>query len=297
MDTQKNRKLSRAQRLDPEDRFAALARLTARARIEGPEILLQPLRHLYSWVRTDSDFQDLAIHTIAGLLGMGWSRLKTTKWCCSIAMQGFEDQVHVKRSYRIATFIHKATGIEFQLLPGGRPSGRRVLLQPFLIARWPVTEEQFDGIAFSLRRSSRPKTNLSGVECDQWLRSHNMELPTPGQWEYACRAGTTTNYYWGNSPNPDHMWTRENAERAVDCSNNDFKKNWNAFGLVDTIGNVWEVVGAENEDGFRRRLGLSYRSERHMAPFHPSLTRVLKTADTGFRPVINLPVKITQTIR
>ncbi|MDF1666353.1 MAG: SUMF1/EgtB/PvdO family nonheme iron enzyme [Planctomycetota bacterium] len=292
MNSNEDRNKSRDCHVDPEDRLKAISRLTARARVEGPEVLLKPLRHVYSWEQATPALRNLAIQTVLGFLGSGWAFSALDSWTCLLVFKEQLSEIRIERTYRLATFLHHDTGMEFQLLPGGRANGGRILVQPFLVARWPVTERQFDAGASRPRCSSMPQTRLSWDECKLWLETFKMDIPSPVQWEYACRAATTTNYYWGDGPDPAHMWTRENAVEAMDPSINDGKQNWNAFGLVDTIGNVWELVGGGDSGDFHRRLGLSYRSQRDMTPYHSSLTRTLKRDDTGFRPVINLPVKI-----
>ena len=69
-------------------------------------------------------------------------------------------------------------------------------------------------------------------------------MPTESQWEYACRAGTTTAYSWGDgiaSTNANYNWDGG----ATD--GNDFKQTRdvgqyaaNPWGLFDMHGNVWE---------------------------------------------------------
>jgi formylglycine-generating enzyme required for sulfatase activity len=81
------------------------------------------------------------------------------------------------------------------------------------------------------------KCTLTGLSIN--LDAGGYRLPTEAEWEFACRAGTQTLFFWGI----DHIDADANAWLA-DYSNNQTHaiatKLPNAFGLYDMAGNVWE---------------------------------------------------------
>ena len=75
----------------------------------------------------------------------------------------------------------------------------------------------------------------------------DFDLPTAAQWEYACRAGTTTRYSWGDAVNGDYCWYTSNSPAEQSRNGTSYNsphpvgmKLPNAWGLYDMHGNVEE---------------------------------------------------------
>jgi formylglycine-generating enzyme required for sulfatase activity len=65
----------------------------------------------------------------------------------------------------------------------------------------------------------------------------DFDLPTEAQWEYACRAGTTTTYSYGDSANGNYMWYSVNSSNTTHPVGT---KSASLWGFYDMHGNVWE---------------------------------------------------------
>ena len=80
---------------------------------------------------------------------------------------------------------------------------------------------------------------LDGLNID--YSKNGYRLPTEAEWEYSCRAGTTTNYYWGSDSNlsttGQYAWYSDNTNSTTYPV---AKKKPNAYGLYDMTGNLWE---------------------------------------------------------
>ena len=72
----------------------------------------------------------------------------------------------------------------------------------------------------------------------QTRTSLGFDLPTEAQWEYACRAGTTTDYYWGSADIDYYCWYGGNSSGGAYPVG---KKRPNAWGFYDMIGNEYEL--------------------------------------------------------
>ena len=72
---------------------------------------------------------------------------------------------------------------------------------------------------------------------------NGYRLPTEAQWEYACRAGTTTTFFWGNTSGDPDATTESYAWYASNSNNTTHgvgQKLPNPWGLYDIVGDVWQ---------------------------------------------------------
>jgi formylglycine-generating enzyme required for sulfatase activity/serine/threonine protein kinase len=137
---------------------------------------------------------------------------------------------------------------------------RTVQVSAFRMSRYAVTFDQYEIFAEATGRDmpddegwgrgSRPVINITWHEAQayaDWLSEQtglNFRLPSEAEWEYAARAGTETEYPWGDrigSGNANCLecgaqW----AGRGVSSPAGSFAAN--DFGLYDMHGNVWEWV-------------------------------------------------------
>lgn len=162
--------------------------------------------------------------------------------------------------------------------------------EDFFLASKPLTVAEFSRYfdlptgEYAAREPDQAANWLSAVMADRVVEAMNADrpaterfitymLPSEAEWEYACRAGTRTRFYFGDDPNYEqlgsHAWFAGNAwEVGLRSSQAPGRKGTNAWGLHDMHGNVWEWT----RDGW----GLYQDIAQHGDSARDSSTRVLR---------------------
>ena len=141
-----------------------------------------------------------------------------------------QHKVRITKSFYVG--VYEVTQAEYEKLMGENPSrfskggggaeevsGEDTSSHPVENVRWE------DAVAFCERLSAE--------------EGKTYRLPTEAEWEYACRAGSTTRYSFGDDEESlgEYVWHTGNSD---DKPHSVGKKKPNAWGLHDMHGNVWE---------------------------------------------------------
>ncbi len=132
------------------------------------------------------------------------------------------------------------------------PQHRVRISKPFYMGKHEVTQAQWRAVMGSnpshFKGDSRPVESVSWNEIQEFCRKlsartgRTIRLPTEAEWEYSCRAGTTSSYSFGDSSGGlgDHAWYTGNSGKQTHSVG---AKQPNGWGLHDMHGNVWEWCG------------------------------------------------------
>jgi formylglycine-generating enzyme required for sulfatase activity len=172
--------------------------------------------------------------------------------------------------------------------PDERPI-HQVRVPAFYLGKYPITQAQYRSImgedkGFGLG-ADYPIENVSWEDAIEFCRKlsqrtgQNYTLPSEAQWEYACRAGTTTAFYFGETITPDlvnyngdypYQGAPKGENRARTTPVGIFPPNH--FGLYDMHGNVWEWC----LDGYRANYQGAPTDGSGLELSAPDLKRVMR---------------------
>jgi formylglycine-generating enzyme required for sulfatase activity len=179
-----------------------------------------------------------------------------------------DGQIEFSRESGLPVEVQNSIGMRFRLIPPGTAvigspddePGREasevqhvvVMPEPFYLGTFEVTQSEYSAVMGTnpshFQGARLPVEEITWYDCQRFmialckregLPPGTYRLPTEAEWEYACRAGTATAFYFGNNPArlPDFAeFADNNYQGTVPVG----KHPPNALGLCNMHGNVWE---------------------------------------------------------
>lgn len=247
----------------------------------GPGVTVRVVEHSGDWALTAVNGVTIGWMEMARLAALQWKQDARVASPVSEELAGQD----------LHTWLEPVTGMAFVRIPEGcfhmgspedeegryADEGRhRVCLDGYWLGKTEVTNAQYRRFKsehnsgskedHSLNHADQPVVKVSWHDAQMyadWLSSrsaYTFRLPTEAEWEYACRGGTQTSRYWGESPrvacqyeNVNDQATRRRQLQGVDeafheCDDGEAVSapvggyRANGFGLQDMLGNASEWV-------------------------------------------------------
>ena len=222
---------------------------------------------------------------------------------------------HIAKAYEEAVAEHAATIARYEAAqPDEKTAHAVTLTKPFYMGKFTVTQQHYQAVMGTnpsvwVKGPNLPVEMVIWDDTKEFLTKVNemtkqvVLLPTEAEWEYACRAGTTTTYYLGNAEaDLERMaWYNGNSKNIPHPVG---QKEPNGFGLYDMQGNVLQwCQDLYNEDYYPKSDAINptgpprgdFHSSRGSSWIHGrwdcrSAARRMGTPDleiyTGFRIVL-----------
>ena len=177
---------------------------------------------------------------------------------------------------RPGSFIMGSPGNEQDRQSNEGPQHQVTITRDFYIGKYEVTQAQWETVMGSNPSTfsgnpDYPVDTVTWFDCLEFIQNLNaanlgqFRLPTEAEWEYACRAGTTTRFYWGDDPQyqeiKNYAWNWFNSGQTIQPAGllepNDWKlhdmsgngQEWcsDLYGLY-TTESVIDPIGARQKE-------------------------------------------------
>ena len=193
-------------------------------------------------------------------------------WRTPIQSEGPQHKVVLTKPIYVA--VTEVTQTQYELVMGTNPSQfsstgeRKEAVANLETGNYPVETVSFnESVEFCARLSHHEQLEPFNVRSDQTviaLEGTGYRLPTEAEWEFACRAGTTTRF-WSGDENEDLIQAGWGSSNAGDRTHAAGELKANSFGLSDMHGNVWEWV----QDGWDPKFYGQFQENVATDPFSP----------------------------
>ncbi|MBX7221387.1 MAG: SUMF1/EgtB/PvdO family nonheme iron enzyme [Blastocatellia bacterium] len=173
------------------------------------------------------------------------------------------DSPQIRRSGAIpAAALKNSLGMEFVMIRSGtfvmgsaeieteKPPHTVNIVRPFYLSKYPTTQAQWEAVMggnpSEFFGDDHPVESVSWINIQEFLKRLNSRgeklwyrLPSEAEWEYACRAGSTGRFCFGDDEAHlgNYAWFDENSDNGTSPVG---QKEPNVWGLHDMHGNVWE---------------------------------------------------------
>jgi len=208
-----------------------------------------------------------------GALGLGLAASMTAAQDSTVAGAGADPAVPGfraigKNAQGLPEYRHEKTGLVFVRIPGGKfemgspddEVGRfksegpvhEVALQSFLLCKTEMTQGVWEkiigtrpwwGTAYMVNGDDYPAVHVTWPDARAFCAKAGLRLPSEAEWEYACRGGTRTRYFFGDDEDRlgEFAWYDDNTwEIGRRYFARVARKKPNPYGLYDILGNVSE---------------------------------------------------------
>jgi formylglycine-generating enzyme len=132
---------------------------------------------------------------------------------------------------------------------------KEIFIDAFCIDRFETTQSEYkevmDHNPSHFPEAFQPVEKVTWFEATDYCKTVGKRLPTEWEWEKAAKAGTESNFYWGNVPDGDYAWFVENSNRKTQRIGQKIPNN---FDLYDMTGNVWEWTSSDHEETGKKVL-------------------------------------------